>query len=149
MYDTILVPTDGSNPSRRAISEAVALATIHDATIHGLYVVDPSAAGWGSAGEEGGIEVQHILQALEQTGERATAATVAAAQDAGIEAVSATEDGTPYRRILAYADDHDVDLIVMGTHGRRGLDRYLIGSTTERVIRRSTVPVLTVRTQDE
>lgn len=57
--------------------------------------------------------------------------------------------GNPHREILDYADEHAVDLVVMGTHGRTGLDRYLLGSVTEKVVRLSNVPVLTVRATDE
>ncbi len=57
----------------------------------------------------------------------------------------AIEEGTPHERILEYVDDHDVDLIVMGTHGRRGLDRFLLGSVTERVLRGASASVLVTR----
>jgi nucleotide-binding universal stress UspA family protein len=53
--------------------------------------------------------------------------------------------GNPHETILDYTDEHDIDLVVMGTHGRTGLDRYLLGSVTEKVVRTSDVPVLTVR----
>ncbi|TKX51858.1 universal stress protein, partial [Halorubrum sp. SP3] len=53
--------------------------------------------------------------------------------------------GTAYRSIHNYVDDHGIDVVVMGTHGRKGIDRYLLGSVTERVVRTSDVPVLTVR----
>jgi nucleotide-binding universal stress UspA family protein len=53
--------------------------------------------------------------------------------------------GTPHQAILDYIGEHDIDLVVMGTHGRTGLDRYLLGSITEKVVRLSDAPVLTVR----
>lgn len=53
--------------------------------------------------------------------------------------------GTPHQAILDHIDEHDIDLVVMGTHGRTGLDRYLLGSITEKVVRLSDAPVLTVR----
>jgi len=59
-----------------------------------------------------------------------------------------TRRGEPYRTILDYADEAVVDVIVMGTHGRRGLDRYLLGSVTEKVVRAATVPVLTIRADE-
>ena len=81
--------------------------------------------------------------------EAATAAveTVdSAATDAGVDEVrTATPTGVPHRQILDYADEHGVDVIVMGTHGRAGLQRYLLGSVAGNVVRSSTVPVMTVR----
>lgn len=146
MYDTILVPTDGSAAADRALGEAIDLASETGATLHVLYVVDTGAAGWAGIGEEEfGIEVQQAIEYLQEEGEEATAAALEAARESDVEVVTAVEDGTPFRRIVAYAEEHDVDLVVMGTHGRTGLDRYLLGSTTERVVRRSPIPVLTVR----
>lgn len=150
MYDTILVPTDGSPAADRALREALDLASETGATLHVLYVVDTSTAGWAAVGdEEFGVEVQQALEYLEEEGEEATAAAIKAAREADVDVVTAIEDGTPYRGIIAYAEAHAIDLLVMGTHGRTGLDRYLLGSTTERVIRRSSVPVLTVRYDED
>jgi len=59
------------------------------------------------------------------------------------------EWGEPYESVLDYADEHDIDIIVMGTHGRTGLDHHLLGSVTEKVVRTSDVPVLTVRASGE
>jgi nucleotide-binding universal stress UspA family protein len=71
------------------------------------------------------------------------------AADAGVETVTAVEPGVPDDVVVEYAADHDCDLVVMGTHGRTGLQRYLLGSVTERTVRRSSVPVLTVRGTDD
>jgi nucleotide-binding universal stress UspA family protein len=57
--------------------------------------------------------------------------------------------GTPHTAILDYAEEHGVDLVVMGTHGRRGFDRFLLGSVTEKVVRTASVPVMTVRVGEE
>lgn len=146
MYERILVPTDGSETSRRALEEALALASESGGEIHALYVVDTSTAGWAGLGdEEFGVEVGRIVDILEADGEEAVAEAAAAGEAAGVTVVTAIEQGTPYRAILTYVDESDVDLLVMGTHGRRGLDRFILGSTTERVIRRSDIPVLTIR----
>lgn len=150
MYDTILVPTDGSPAADRALREALNLASETGAALHVLYVVDTTTAGWAAVGdEEFGVEVQQALEYLEEEGEKATTEAIETAREAGVEVVTAIEDGTPYRDILAYAEERAIDLLVMGTHGRTGLDRYLLGSTTERVVRRSPVPVLTVRYDED
>ncbi len=139
MYDEILVPTDGSPASDAAIEHAIDLAKQYGGRIHALYVVDGAAYSTLEAGSE------IVIEALESEGKEATGRVADVATDAGIESVTSVTTGTAYRSITDYVDDNDIDLIVMGTHGRRGLDRYLLGSVTERVVRTSDVPVLTVR----
>ncbi|WP_266075751.1 universal stress protein [Haladaptatus caseinilyticus] len=139
MYENILIPTDGSESASKAVAEAIRLADVFDATLHTIYVVDLG---------EIGIETYEgaVLNNLEEVGENAVAKVLEQAADAGVEVNSeVVTGGHPYRGILDYVDDHDIDLIVMGTHGRRGLNRYLLGSVTERVVRSATVPVLTIR----
>jgi len=142
MYDRILVPTDGSPAAEAAVEQAVSLARQYGATIHALYVVDSSAYSTLEAGAE------VVIDSLETEGERAVEEIATAAEEAGVDVTTAVTTGTAYRGILSYADEHGVDLIVMGTHGRRGIDRYLLGSVTERVVRTADVPVLTVRQPD-
>ena len=138
MYDVVLVPTDGSPTADAAVDHAVELAGRFGATVHALSVVDSGAY----AVLEG--ETGFVSDALEREAEAAVARVAAAAREADVPVVEVVVRGTAYREILAYADEHDVDLIVMGTHGRRGLDRYLLGSVTERVVRSADQPVLTV-----
>jgi nucleotide-binding universal stress UspA family protein len=138
MYDDILVPTDGSDGARRALEEAIELAAQFDATVHSLYVVDTTAAySDGAYGE--------VIDSFEAIGAETTDDAVERAGAAGVDAVGAVELGTPHRTILDYVDEHGVDLVVMGTHGRTGLDRYLLGSVTEKVVRLADPPVVTVR----
>ena len=139
MYDDILVPTDGSPAADAAVEHAVTLAERFDSTIHALYVVDATAFSSLEAGS------QVVADALEEEGEGAVARIAEAADEAGIPTVERVVSGTAYRSIIDYAEDEDVDLVTMGTHGRRGLDRYLLGSVTERVVRSADAPVLTVR----
>jgi nucleotide-binding universal stress UspA family protein len=139
MYDTILVPTDGSNQSDAALDHAVDLARHHDATIHLLYVADTNRDSLTMQGGE-------VIDALEQEGDRIVSEAIDRV-DAGIDVVDEVMTGDPVETILDYAESIGADLVVMGTHGRRGLDRYLLGSTTERVVRLSSVPVLTIRSE--
>jgi nucleotide-binding universal stress UspA family protein len=138
MYQNILVPTDGSDGAMAALEEVLDITEGTDATIHTLYVVDSTVA----QPESGYVDV---LDALKESGEAATRRVAERVEDAELTAERAVNVGTPHREILDYVEDHDIDLVVMGTHGRTGLDRYLIGSVTEKVVRTSPVPVLTVR----
>ncbi|NHN61382.1 MULTISPECIES: universal stress protein [Halorussus] len=143
MYDRILVPTDGSDQSERAFEQALDLALTYDAELHLLNVVDVSAL----AGE---FDAVTVVDSLEESGRQLTHRLRDRAEEAGVETVETlVREGVPYSTILDYADDNDVDLVVMGTHGRTGLDRYLLGSVTERVVRKSDVPVLTVRGESD
>ena len=137
MYDRILVATDGSETARAAVDHAIDLAAVHDATLHALYVLHlrPSLEP----------NVGMVYDHLEAVGEDATAHVAESAAQQGVEVVESTADGTPHRRTLDYVDEHDVDLVVMGTRGRTGLEHALVGSVAERVVRLSPVPVLTVR----
>lgn len=139
MYDRILLPTDGSPAAEAAIEHALDIASRYDATIHALFVVDSGAYSTLEAGAE------IVLEALETEGERAVERVADLAEEAGVDCETRVVSGTTYRTIREYVTENDVDLVVMGTHGRRGIDRYLLGSVTERVVRTADVPVLTVR----
>jgi len=143
MYDRILVPTDGSQQADRAFEQALDLAETYDAEIHLLYVVDVSAL----AAE---FDAVTVIDQLEEAGSKITDRLRERAAEDGVERVeTAVVEGVPHRTILDYADENDADLVVMGTHGRTGIDRYLLGSVTEKVVRLSDAPVLTVRGGEE
>lgn len=141
MYDTILVPTDGSTGARVALDHAIELADTYDAAIHSLFVVKPVHGG-----ELGG---DGLIERLRSEGRRVTEDATATVEEHGLVAERAVRTGTIHRVVLDYADEHDADLIVMGTHGRTGLDRYLLGSVTEKVVRLADLPVLTVTDDEE
>lgn len=143
MYERILVPTDGSAASEGAVGHAIDIAKQYDATIHALYVVDSGSY----ASLEAGSNI--VLESLEEEGRTAVEHVVDAAEAAGVEVVTSVETGSAHRTIIDYAETERCDLIVMGTHGRSGIDRYLLGSVTEKVVRSSDVPVLTVRAPEE
>lgn len=147
MFDRILIPTDGSDPARPAVEMAIDLAAVHDATLHVLYVVDQPATVSGVG--EGFAGLDDLLDALEERGQQATKAVVERARERGIETRAAVRRGNPQDDILGYAEDHDVDVVVMGTHGRTGVKRALLGSVTENVVRHADIPVLTVHRDPE
>ncbi|MFC4359466.1 universal stress protein [Halobium salinum] len=139
MYQDIVVPTDGSGPSERAVAHAIDLATRYDARLHALYVVDVDALGPVD------FDASRIVGGLEAEGDAVTDRVVDAAEAAGVRVRKAIVDGSPAEAIVDYVAAEGADLVVMGTHGRRGLDRFLLGSVTERVLRTAPVPVLVVR----
>lgn len=141
MYEDILVATDGSDRTRGAVAHALGLAERYGATVHALYVIDSRSL---AIDEDGFGDYDQLVTALEERGERATEAIAQQAAERGLGATTAVEHGTPARGIRRYADDHEVDLVAMGTQGRSGLSRYLLGSVAGVVLRKAAQPVLTV-----
>ncbi|MFB6352941.1 MAG: universal stress protein, partial [Halobacteriales archaeon] len=125
--------------AEEAIEQAVGQAAAFDATLHALYVVELQATSPMQ------LTLDTVIDRLEAEGADRTAEIAEAAESAGVEAVTDVRHGVADETIVDYVRAHDIDLVVMGTHGRRGVDRQLLGSVTERVVRTSPVPVLTVR----
>ncbi|GAB6861973.1 universal stress protein [Haloplanus litoreus] len=140
MYDRVLVPTDGSDAAMAAATNALDVAKRYGATVHVLYVVDVRMSPIST-----GMDREEVLDLLELSDRHPTASVRARAEAAGVPVVEAVRLGVPHETIRAYVAENDVDLVVMGTHGRTGLAHALLGSVTERVLRSVDVPVLTVR----
>jgi len=138
----ILVPYDGSPLSRRALERAV---TRHpDARITVLYVIDPMLAVYESE-TKGLPEASSWHDRARERADEICADATALAEDEGCDIATATETGRPARAILEYVDAHGVDHVVMGSHGREGVSRLVLGSVAERVMRQAPVPVTIVR----
>ncbi|QCC46335.1 universal stress protein [Halobellus limi] len=141
MYERILLPTDGSDASLAAAAHAGSLSRTTGATVHVVSVADsrnrfesPSSGLAPDAWRE--AENERATAAIEKTiGELPEA----------VETERTVVTGIPQDEIVDLVEEAAADVVVMGTHGRAGIDRYLIGSVTERVVRRSPVPVLTVQ----
>jgi nucleotide-binding universal stress UspA family protein len=147
MYERILVPTDGSHVAQQAVDYAVDLAATYGAELHALYVVDIDAVSFGLGTEQVDRIRQGRFDEMEELRERATEATGYVARTAaerGVPVVEHTGVGHPHSVVTDYAEEHDVDIIVMGSHGRGGIRRALLGSVTERVLRSTHRPVLVV-----
>ncbi|WP_224268792.1 universal stress protein [Haloprofundus salinisoli] len=140
MYDTILLPTDGSTGAQQAAKHAFDLARQYGATVHVLYVADTQRDSLTTVGTE-------VVDALEAEGRDAVSAIAESDVAHGIDVEEVVAQGHPDEEILSYVEDNAVDLVVMATHGRSGLGRYLLGSTTEKIVRSSPVPVFTVRVE--
>jgi nucleotide-binding universal stress UspA family protein len=137
MFETVLIATDGSKSVQRAVEVALDLSSRFDADVHAVYVVDTSEVD--SSPERLRAEMH---TALEETGEEALESV---REHADRSITTAVLEGRPASAIGSYAREHDADVVAMGTRGRHGEDRFLIGSVAERVVRSCPVPVLTVR----
>lgn len=146
MYDDILLATDGSEPARRAAEHAVERAAADGATLHALYVIDADPSPLA-------VSRADVRETLREVGEQAAEAALTEVESlpaaADIELEPVVVEGHPAECIVSEAAEHDIDLVVMGTHGRPGVSRRLLGSVTERVVRSSPAPVLTVGQQDD
>ncbi|MFB6196465.1 MAG: universal stress protein [Haloplanus sp.] len=141
MYDTILIPTDGSKEARKAAEHGIELAAAFDATVHALYVVKlPGAPRTVYLWEE----EEEVREEYREYGEEVTGEVADMAAEAGVEAVTEILSGSIHERIVDYADEIDADVIVMGT-GYRGKVGGLLGTTAEKVVRTANVPVTTIR----
>ena len=147
MFNRVLIPTDGSDAAKPAVEMALDLAETHDALLHVLLIVDQPPTISGTA--EGFSGLDNLLNTLEEKGNQATDAIVEQARDRDIEAEAAVRRGNPHDDILSYANENEIDIIVMGTHGRTGVKRALLGSVTENVVRHSEIPVLTVHQEPD
>jgi nucleotide-binding universal stress UspA family protein len=149
MYKHILVPLDGSDLSRKAQAEATALACSVGAKMTVIHVVAPfhlHIQPWASSPQiHGRIEGEH----LDEQKKSAQAMVDAAAEQvktAGVECTGlAVVNEYPFRGIIETASERHCDLILMSSHGRRGLEGLLLGSETVKVLTHSTIPVLIVR----
>ncbi len=141
---TILVPTDFSDASSAALEYARALAGAFGSALHLLHVVqDPYVQPW--AAEAFGVSLAGVLERWEQDAGAQLETLVPEAERQAHPVECATRVGHPFVEIVTYAQAHHVDLIVMGTHGRGPVAHMLLGSVTEKVVRKAPCPVLTVR----
>ena len=144
-YRRVLLPTDGSDAVTTAERTAVAFAAAFDATLDVVSVVDSTdlSTAAGPTGAEGEA-VRQVEKALEARAGRATDAVADDAAAADVTVETSVEEGRVHERILARATETDADLIVVGTHGRGGVERFVLGSVAEKVVRLADRPVLVV-----
>lgn len=138
----ILVPTDGSDPATAALEHALDIAADQGATIHLLYVADTKEPTLSRLGTD-------VVDVLEREGNDIVSDAAERAEKRGVSVVTDVVQGDPRTAIVDYAAADEFDLVVMGAHGRRGLGEYVLGSTTDCVVNRSDVPVLTVRAAED
>lgn len=137
-YDEILLASDASDAAEAATGHALRLAEKFDARLHVVYVLDVA---------EPSPDLDDTAEhpELKAKRERAFNGPTERAERVGVTVTTAGVRGSPSDALVAYANEEDIDLIVMGTHGRSGLDRILVGSVAEHVVRNAPAPVVTVR----
>ena len=138
MYETILLPTDGSDHTKRATEHAIDIAKTRDAELHVFSVVDDRA--FLVLDDD---RVDEVRSELEESALDAITEAVEAADAEGIETTSDVDVGNPANCIVEYAGENDIDLVVMGTSGDE-YEENVVGSVSKRVVDTSPVPVLTV-----
>jgi len=145
-YKRILVPVDGSPTSGLGLREAIRFAKAQKAGLQLVHVVDVHSAAM--AGAESGAYMADLVQALTQRGRRILAKAAELARKAGVACDTVlleTLAGSAADEIVRQARKSRADLIVMGTHGRRGLRRLVMGSDAEQIVRNAPVPVMLIR----
>ncbi len=144
MYKHLLVPLDGSPTSESALTQAIALAQTCDAAITVMMVYDPFPY-IAAAAEYGSYQVQ-LAEDLRLEAENTVNAAHTRVRAAGLPVAShVIEVQKVWKAILDIAQSDKVDLIVIGSHGRSGLDKLVMGSVTQRVLQHTHLPVLVVR----
>ncbi|GAB7017314.1 universal stress protein [Halostagnicola bangensis] len=145
MFDTILIPTDGSEYARAAAQKGLELAQTHSARVHIVSVADAGPLGDirlpGDASSAEDAMSGRATEYVEEIAEKA--------QEHDIEVMTAVRTGSPGKQILEAADEVDADVIVMGTRGRGGVHRMAVGSVTDHVIRFGDIPVFVANSGSE
>jgi nucleotide-binding universal stress UspA family protein len=139
----ILLPTDFSTYSAAATKYACELATRFDAELHVLHTLEVHLSSTPDFGM--GLDLPRYVKESRSAAEKALAGVLDPQWSAGRKVVQAVVEGSPKVEIVRYARQHDIDVIVLATHGRSGLAHVLIGSVAENVVRTAPCPVLTVR----
>ena len=144
MYKRILVPTDGSDITSKAVQSAIAMAKLTGAEVFALAVKEPFP--YSAISEMQPVPPQEFLDAQERVAAARVKAVAEAAATAGVSCRAHSVEGLhPWEAILDHGKAQGCDLIVMASHGRRGMSALLLGSETQKVLTHSTVPVLVVR----
>lgn len=141
LYTKILIATDGSEYTKNAVDYGIDLAKNLGAKLHAVYVIDTAA--FASIPMDAAWESMYEL--LNQEGSQAIKYVTEKAEAEGVVIEGNLIEGHPADEIIKFSEKNSISLIVMGTLGKSGLDRFLLGSVAEKVVRNSKIPVLVVR----
>lgn len=147
-FKRILFPTDFSDLAMVALRQARELAATFHSELHCLYVVDEAYQYWSAMGPESipvGPPPEDMIELGQKRMEQFRGEHLGGLEP---EAVTSVTLGRPFSEIIAYARQKQIDLIVMGTHGRGAIAHMLLGSTTEKVVRKASCAVMTVRSPE-
>lgn len=150
MYKQILVPVDGSETANKALRAALELAKDSGGRVRVIHVIEELA--YASGYEQFGAYTEDLLNAMQDAGKKILQDAMTRAQSAGVAADNMLFDSVSGRLaevVATAAREWSADLIVVGTHGRRGVGRMLLGSGAEQIIRLAPVPVLVIRSGTE
>lgn len=131
--DSVFIPTDGSAAADVAVSHTMAIADHFGATVHVLYVIR-SGRGLPSPSDSERAKAEEVVGSVAEK-----------ADQREVDVKTHVQAGSPHDRIRSFISEHGIDLVTMGTYGRSGVKRYLLGSVTEKVLRTSEAPVITAR----
>jgi nucleotide-binding universal stress UspA family protein len=140
MFEKILVATDGSEHSERAAKVAIELAKLSGGTLTAIYVADTSK----TSHLPDDMILFSIRELLLKEGKESVDFIGEIAKGAGVNFESTVAEGNPAEEIIRYAEKAGMNLVVLGTVGRTGMDKFLLGSVAEKIVRNSKIPVLTV-----
>ena len=144
MYQRILFPTDGSEITAKALKQALGMAKLTGAALCVLAVKEPFP--YSAISEMQPVPPQEFFDAQERVAAARVKSVIDAAAAAGVKTSGHTVEALhPWEAILEHAKNHGCDLVVMASHGRRGVSALLLGSETQKVLTHSTLPVLVVR----
>lgn len=146
MYDRILLSTDGTVSSEQAEAHALDLAAAHGAVLDILYVIDEDIVT-AYSGDEYVDEAEGPEHALEEHGNETLSELRSQASEIAVDVETAMRHGRPAETIVAYADDHDAGLLILGTKRRPDEYRAFLGSVTDRVLRLTPRPATVVKTE--
>lgn len=138
-YKNIVVATDGTEFVKKAISFALDIAEMSGAKVHGIYVTDitaisPTSTEWVLVSENLKMESESALSYIRER-----------AMERNIEVELVNTEGNPANEVLKYAKNVNADMIIVGATGKKTVERILLGSVSEKIVRHSEIPVLVVR----
>ena len=139
-FEHVLVPTDGSKAATRAVQHAIDLTSETGGHVTALYVIDMGDADFVAVPSD----IAQTKERIRKKGQKLVDEVCETVTEAGVDCETAVVPGIADEEIVAYAADHEVDLIVLGKHGKRDPDKPLIGNTARRVVQASSIPVHTV-----
>lgn len=145
LYKNILIATDGSNYSAKTVEHGIEIAKMLGSRVFTIYVVDTGAF----ASIPMDMAWENIYEMLRSEGEKATNFVKEKGREEDIDVECIIIDGHPAEEIVNFSENNSIDLIIMGTLGKSGLDRFLLGSIAEKVLRNAKVPVIIIRSEKQ